>query len=117
LFSEYTHIANLRHYPDLIGSDELVVVTEKLHGTNSRIGIIDGEWVAGSHRVQRGEADALYWSPKSQPGVEALITALAKHHRQVILYDEILGSDVQSLDYGFEGHSGGSGGKGNVMVK
>jgi RNA ligase (TIGR02306 family) len=106
LFSEYTHIANLRHYPDLIASDELVVVTEKLHGTNSRIGIIDGEWVAGSHRVQRGEADALYWSPKSQPGVETLITELAKHHRQVILFGEILGSDVQSLSYGYEGHSG-----------
>jgi RNA ligase (TIGR02306 family) len=106
LFTEYTHIANLRHYPDLIGSDELVVVTEKLHGTNSRIGIIDGEWVAGSHRVQRGEADALYWSPKSQPGVETLIMELAKRHRQVILYGEILGSDVQSLSYGYEGYSG-----------
>lgn len=104
LFDEYTHIANLRHYPDLLGSDELVVVTEKLHGANSRIGMIDGEWVAGSHRVQRGEADALYWSPK--PHVERLVTALAKHHKQVIVYGEILGSDVQSLDYGYAGHEG-----------
>ena len=106
LFAEYTHIANLRHYPDLLASDELVVVTEKLHGTNSRIGIIDGEWAAGSHRVQRGEGDAVYWSPKSRPSVEALITSLAKHHRQVILFGEILGSDVQSLDYGYAGHAG-----------
>lgn len=106
LFPQYTHIDNLRHFPDLIGSNELVVVTEKLHGTNSRIGIIDGQWMAGSHKVRRGEGDALYWSPKSQPGVEVMITALAKYHRQVVLYGEILGSDVQSLDYGYEGDEG-----------
>lgn len=104
LFAEYTHIHNLRHYPDLIGSDELVVVTEKLHGTNSRIGIVDGEWLAGSHHVQRGPGDALYWSPK--PVVEAMVMALAKYHKQVVVFGEILGSDVQSLDYGFKGHAG-----------
>jgi RNA ligase (TIGR02306 family) len=106
LFPEYTHIQNLRHFPDLIGGDELVVVTEKLHGTNSRIGIIDGEWMAGSHRIRRGEGDALYWSPKAQSGVVTLITELASHHRQVVLYGEILGRDVQSLDYGYEGYEG-----------
>lgn len=106
LFPEYTHIENLRNFPDLFGDGELVVVTEKLHGTNSRIGIIDGEWMAGSHKVRRGESDALYWSPKSQPGVEAMLSALAKYHKQVVLYGEVLGSDVQSLDYGYKGHEG-----------
>lgn len=105
-FAQYTHIANLRHYPDFFASDELVVVTEKLHGTNSRVGIIEGERMAGSHRVRRGQGDALYWSPWSQPGVEAMLTALAKHHKQVVLYGEVLGSDVQSLDYGYKGHEG-----------
>lgn len=103
-FPDYTHIHNLRNFPDLIGNDEFVVITEKLHGTNSRIGIVDGQWMAGSHHVRRGEGDALYWSPK--PVVEAMITSLAKHHKQVVLYGEILGSDVQSLDYGYEGHKG-----------
>ncbi len=104
LFTEYTNIANLRHYPDIFAVDELVVVTEKLHGTNSRIGMIDGEWMAGSHRMQRGEGDALYWSPRKH--AERLVAALAKHHRQVILYGEILGSGVQSLDYGYKGYEG-----------
>lgn len=106
LFPEYTHIQNLRHFPDLFSADELVVVTEKLHGTNSRIGIVNGEWMAGSHRVRRGLGDALYWSPRKQPGVEALLSSLASYHRQVVLYGEILGSDVQSLDYGYRGHAG-----------
>jgi RNA ligase (TIGR02306 family) len=103
-FPEYTGINNLRHYPDLFGSDELVVVTEKLHGTNSRIGMIDGEWVAGSHRVQRGESDEVYWSPRKH--AEKLVEALGKYHRQVVLYGEIVGSDVQSLDYGYKGYEG-----------
>ena len=106
LFPDYTHIQNLRHFPDLLGPDEWVVVTEKLHGTNSRIGIVDGQWMAGSHHVRRGEGDALYWSPRQHQGVEALLTWLSKYHRQVILFGEILGSDVQSLDYGYKGHEG-----------
>ena len=104
LFTEYTHIHNLRHYPEIFGEDELVVITEKLHGTNSRVGIVDGQWMAGSHHVQRGEGDELYWSPRRH--AENLVSALAKHHRQVILFGEILGSAVQSLDYGYEGHAG-----------
>jgi RNA ligase (TIGR02306 family) len=103
-FPEYTGINNLRHYPDLFGPDELVVVTEKLHGTNSRIGMVDGEWLAGSHRVQRGEGDEVYWSPRRH--AEKLVEALGKYHRQVVLYGEIVGSDVQSLDYGYKGHEG-----------
>lgn len=103
-FPEYYGINNLRHYPDIFGPDELVVVTEKLHGTNSRIGMVDGEWLAGSHHVQRGEADEVYWSPRKH--AEKLVEALGKYHRQVVLYGEILGDSVQSLDYGYKGHEG-----------
>jgi RNA ligase (TIGR02306 family) len=106
LFPEYTHIENLRNFPNLFDPGEIVVVTEKLHGTNSRIGIVDGERMAGSHKVRRGEGDTLYWSPWSQPGVEAMLAALAKHHKQVVLYGEILGANVQSLNYGYKGHEG-----------
>lgn len=53
LFAKYTDIENLRHFVSGFVRDELVVVTEKIHGANSRAGRIDGRWVAGSHRVQR----------------------------------------------------------------
>lgn len=66
--------------------------------------MVDGEWLAGSHHVQRGEADEVYWSPRKH--AEKLVEALGKYHRQVVLYGEILGSDVQSLDYGYKGHEG-----------
>ncbi len=104
LFPEYTHIENLRHFPDIFADGELVVVTEKLHGTNSRIGMVNGEWLAGSHRMQRGQGDALYWSPRKH--AEKLVESLGKHHKQVVLYGEILGADVQSLDYGYKGYEG-----------
>jgi RNA ligase (TIGR02306 family) len=55
-FSRYTDIQNLRHFPSTFDGVP-VVVTEKLHGTNSRIGVIDGQRAAGSHRVQRRHPD------------------------------------------------------------
>jgi RNA ligase (TIGR02306 family) len=103
-FPEYTHIHNLRNYPNLFFPEELLVITEKLHGTNSRIGKVQGEWMAGSHRVQRGEKDALYWSPRRH--AERLVEELAQYHTQVVLYGEILGSGIQSLSYGYEGCEG-----------
>ena len=66
--------------------------------------MVDGEWLAGSHRVQRGISDEVYWSPRKH--AEKLVEALGKYHRQVVLYGEIVGSDVQSLDYGYKGHEG-----------
>lgn len=104
LFPEYTDIENLRHYPAVLGEGEPVIITEKIHGTNSRIGMIEGEWIAGSHRVQRGPGDELYWSPRA--AAAALVEELGQYHKQVILYGEIYGEAIQSLTYGQKGHSG-----------
>jgi RNA ligase (TIGR02306 family) len=56
-FSRYTDVENLRHFPDAFEPGEEVVVVEKCHGTNSRVALIDGEWMAGSHRVRRKGPD------------------------------------------------------------
>ena len=32
------YIENLRNFPDILQNGEEIIVTEKLHGTNSRIG-------------------------------------------------------------------------------
>jgi hypothetical protein len=52
-FPKYTDIENWRNYSRLIDPGETAVAVEKLHGTNSRIGIVDGEWQAGSRRLRR----------------------------------------------------------------
>jgi len=110
LFPEYTDVENLRNFPGVLEVGEEVVVTEKIHGTNSRIGIIEGELMAGSMSVRRAcpaeKAASIYWGPINVPGVEALLCSLSTEHRQVVLFGEIFGSKVQNLNYGKVGELG-----------
>lgn len=57
-FPKYTDIQNLRHYPTAFEEGESVVVTEKIHGTNSRIGYVNGLRLAGSRRLRRRDPRA-----------------------------------------------------------
>lgn len=112
-FWRYTNIQNMRHFPDLFQPGEEVVVSEKLHGTNSRVAMIEGTLMAGSHRVRRKEPEFgdvlsdLYWRPLALPGVLRLLDDFGIAHKQVILYGEIFGPGIQSFHYGApEGHWG-----------
>ncbi len=108
LFVEYTEIENLRNYPDLFAEGEEVEVTEKLHGTSCRVGLIEGVEMAGSHRLRRkrpAEEELhrnTYWYPWSIPGVRDLLGELGTSHRQVILFGEVFGPGIQSLHYGLK---------------
>lgn len=113
LFVAYTDIENLRNYPGVLEEGEEVVVTEKIHGTNARVGIIDGERMAGSMGLRRkppADADAMvghtYWFPFTRPGVVELLEAMSAQHQQVILFGEVYGSKVQDLHYGAKGRLG-----------
>lgn len=55
LFKRYTDIENIKNFPGVFKEGEEVVLTEKIHGTNSRVGLIDGKFVAGSHKTQRNK--------------------------------------------------------------
>lgn len=102
-FTAYGRVENMRNYPQVL-ENEVVVVSEKLHGTNARAGIIDGEKMAGSHQVRRKEPEdyerSLYWFPFSLGPVDSMLDALGWDHQQVILYGEVYGGSVQSLSYG-----------------
>lgn len=105
LFDKFTDVENLRNYPDVILPGEHVVITEKIHGTNSRVGIIEGEIMAGSMEIRRKRptdeqmASNIYWFPYTLPGVHNLLMAFAGlEKKQVILYGEVYGK-VQSLQY------------------
>ncbi len=110
LFGEYTDVENLRNFPDVFAEGEEVSVTEKIHGTSCRLGLIEGEWMAGSMSVRRKRpdnlADSIYWQPMALPGVPPLLEHLGRTHRQVILYGEVFGSRIQSLNYGQVGALG-----------
>ena len=113
LFTPYTDVENLRNFPDVLEPGEEVVVTEKIHGTNCRIGIVEGEWMAGSMGVRRKppETDearkgSTYWFPTTLPGVQTLLEELSKTHRQAVLFGEVFGSSIQDLHYGQKGSLG-----------
>jgi len=110
LFVEYTDVENLRNFPEVFAAGEEVSVSEKIHGTSCRLGLVEGEWTAGSMSVRRQRPDdlagSLYWQPMALPGVQELLAHLGATHRQVILYGEVFGSKVQNLTYGRVGTLG-----------
>lgn len=122
-FPKYTSIENLRNHQKVFEDGEEVVVTEKVHGTNSRIGLINGEMFAGSKGVRRkppqtpdgeplvgfdGYKHHTYWFPWSIDAVQEMMAGIYEDDtvESVILYGEIYGAKIQKLDYGV--------GKGNL---
>jgi RNA ligase (TIGR02306 family) len=109
LFQTYTDIQNFRNFPDLFVENEEVVVTEKIHGTCSRTGLVrlesgELEFMVGSHKMRRKadpERKSLYSLPLT-PNVEELLrqTLERRAAKSVILFAEIYGSGVQDMHYG-----------------
>jgi RNA ligase (TIGR02306 family) len=104
LFVKYTDIENIRNFPAVLTQGEEVILTEKIHGSNVRSSIIDGQFTAGSHTVRKRRPendnfkDYTYWFPFTLPAVQGLLTTLGKEHKVVILFGEIYGK-LQWLKY------------------
>lgn len=109
LFVAYTEIENMRNFPTVFEPGETVILSEKIHGTSARVGLIEGELMAGSKQVRRKRpaedrfASNTYWFPLSLEPVRALVEELGSEHRQVILFGEVYGSKIQSFHYGLHG--------------
>ena len=101
LFTRYTDVENMRHFPSTFAQGELVQIAEKVHGVNVRIALIDGQRYAGSRTMQRKHAeDSIYWHAWAIPAVvQAMerLNACATH--AAVLYGEVYGR-VQTLTYG-----------------
>jgi RNA ligase (TIGR02306 family) len=111
-FPAYVEIENMRSYPDVLRDGEEVVATEKIHGTNCRVGFVfEGgrlTLMAGSKGLRRKmppDEEALrlntYWYPHTLPGVSALLGALRQRGaEQAVLYGEVYGRGIQAYHYG-----------------
>lgn len=112
LFVAYTEIENMRNFPEIFEAGESVMLSEKIHGTNARVGCIEGELMAGSMGLRRKRPDEdrfasnTYWFPLSLEPVRTLLEELGREHRQVILFGEVYGSKIQSFHYGLRGSIG-----------
>ena len=118
-FHGYTEIENIRNFPDVLQPGEEVVITEKLHGKNCRLGLIrvpgeagdTFEFMAGSNDVRRKEVDQKgrpsdFWRPMTEPARD-LLQHLSGDEHSVVLFGELYGSGVQDMAYGM-----GNGAKG-----
>jgi len=107
-FHKYTDIENYRtsKYTCAIPTGTPVRLTEKLHGANSRVGIIDGEFMCGSHNCCKKESvDSLWWAPLTRD-MRDMLHCIAEDGKNVIAFGEIFGSRVQFMDYGIIGNCG-----------
>lgn len=109
LFVTYTEIENMRNFPVIFEPGENVLLSEKIHGTLARVGMIEGELMAGSKQVRRKRPEEdrfnsnTYWFPLSLEPVRTLVEELGQTHQQVILFGEVYGSKIQSFHYGLHG--------------
>lgn len=120
----YTDVENGRIFVDVFSEGEEIVVTEKVHGSNCKVGLVKDVGVFASSmgvRRKRPVDDEgnpvsydderlkrnVYWFPWTVPGVEGLFHELVMKNdvRVVTLYGEVYGGSVQSMDYGVpKGH-------------
>ena len=113
-FPRYTNLENMRSYPYLLEIGEEVIATEKIHGTNCRVGFVwhtDEEqptMMAGSRTLRRREPEDptmmvanTYWFPHTLISVKNLLADLqTQGHKQAILYGEVYGQGIQAYTYG-----------------
>jgi len=76
---------------------EEVVITEKIHGTNSRYTFQDGKMWCGSHKLWKKDDNNLYWSMLERV---PWIQAFCQLNPNVILYGEIFGAIQKDYNYG-----------------
>jgi RNA ligase (TIGR02306 family) len=96
LFVRYTDIENMRRWPDVFSPGEPVVITEKLHGANSRYIYKDGRLWVGSHNTAKKPNDSvMWWKLAKQYNIEEKL----KEVPEIFLFGEAYGR-VQDLHYG-----------------
>jgi RNA ligase (TIGR02306 family) len=109
-FPGYGSLTNLKKEPRAIPDGAIVTVTEKIHGTNSRVGFVtdaEGNFVllAGSRTVNRKyNPDSLYWLPtQKHSGIIRMLERLhSEGYHCATLYGEIYGPTVQNYSYGLQ---------------
>lgn len=125
-FKRYTSIENIKKYKNALDPEEIVCVTEKIHGTSARFGYFDGKFVVGSHNTQRFYTDGVARTIKYFLALILLKLGFKRPYNRIandekswwviaanqhniknklrkfpgyIFYGEIFGSGVQDLHY------------------
>jgi RNA ligase (TIGR02306 family) len=111
-FVKYTDIQNGLLLYDKFREGEEVVATEKLHGKNCRVGLVNGTLCVGSRTTRKDPEKlrnkSIFWPVADDPKVINLLEAVRreKNAKVVILFGEVYGQGVQSLHYGCKKQKG-----------
>src|SRR3972149_2610059 len=96
VFPNYTDIAGLRRWPDILQDGEPVIITEKIHGTNAKYMWKDQRlWVGSHNTVKKEDSKNLWW----RVAHDYNLTSKLQHYPDIVFYGEIYGW-VQNLRYG-----------------
>ncbi len=110
-FHKYTDIQHYWRHPKIIKPGTLVRITEKIHGTQCRVGMIRTssgfQVMGGSHRTNRKKLSntdnlSLYWQPLENKQILNLLICLCDDKHNVVIFGEIFGKGIQDLDYGVD---------------
>jgi RNA ligase (TIGR02306 family) len=117
-FYKYTSIENYRNsrFRGAFETGLPVRITEKIHGTNSRVALLGGDYFCGSHQCNKREYSkdvdhternrSLYWRPLTEDMKALLWYFASEKGPNVIAYGEIYGAGVQFMSYGAPEKSG-----------
>ncbi len=103
LFHRYTDVEQYQNFPDILQESEEVVITEKIHGINARVGVVlhevqpagYGLFLVGSHnkQIKLGQ-NSKYEFPFHMSCVTDILDC-GRAEKSAILFGEIYGSGVQ----------------------
>lgn len=107
-FKKYTDVEHWKNYSHVLKLGDQVHITEKLHGTSARYGLVNGEFVMGSRQRQldvNPEGKTTVWNQVAvKNSIKEKLTALCEklNSTNVSIYGEIVGPKVQDLKYGLD---------------
>jgi len=101
VFPVYTDIEGIKRYPNVLIPGEIVVVTEKIHGCNSRF-CHDGTrlWVGSHTQIKKRDDKNLWWQVALANDLEEKLAKAPMH----VFFGETYGQ-VQDLKYGIKSGS------------
>jgi len=106
-FVKYTDIENINNFPDIIQEGEFVQITEKLHGTSARFGLINNQLYLGTRntvlKLDIEEKQYTIWHKVFyREKIDEFLKNIQSSFNEIILFGEIVGKGIQDLHYGFE---------------
>lgn len=90
--AEYTDIESWRRHKHLFAPDDMIVITEKIHGMNFRCVYVEGKfWVGSHHKIKEFPHDNIFAKTAERLGLHEKL----KNYDNMVFYGELAGPGIQ----------------------